>query len=68
MLQVFNALLVCIAKSRDWEKALHVFKHMNNIGVPADTTTYNALLEACMNGTLQHRGLLASLAGCWILE
>ena len=48
---VFNALLECIAAAREWEKALHVFKHMNDIAVPANTATYNALLTACMNGT-----------------
>lgn len=50
---VFNALLACVADAREWEMSIHIFKHMNVIGVAADTTTYNAILKACINGA-QH--------------
>jgi pentatricopeptide repeat protein len=50
-ISVFNALIRCIAKTQEWEKALHVFRHLNEIGVCANTETYNALLHACVQGT-----------------
>ena len=50
---VFNALLACVADTREWEMSIHIFKHMNVIGVAADTMTYNAILKACINGA-QH--------------
>lgn len=47
---VFNALLRVAAAARQWEDALHVFRHLTEVGVCADTETYNALLRACVNG------------------
>lgn len=47
---VFNALLRVAAAARQWEDGLHVFRHLTEVGVWANTETYNALLRACVNG------------------
>lgn len=51
--EVFNVLLRYVAGTQEWEKALHVFRHLTEIGVSANTETYNALLQACVHGVLQ---------------
>lgn len=45
-----TALLCAQARARDWEAALHTFRGMVEAGVPAVTATYNALLDACVQG------------------
>jgi hypothetical protein len=50
--EVFNALLRCVAATQQWETALHVFCHLTEIGVNANTETYNALLQACVHGAI----------------
>jgi pentatricopeptide repeat protein len=48
--EVCNALLLCHARARQWEQALHAFRRQCERGVPADTDTYSLLIEACVNG------------------
>ena len=48
----FNRLLLRVARGKEWEKVLHVFRHMLDTGVPVDTETYNTLIGACIRGTL----------------
>lgn len=47
---VFNTLLKRVAQDKQWEKILHVFRHMLDTGVLVDTDTYNALIGACIRG------------------
>lgn len=47
---IFNTLLERVARGKEWEKVLHVFRHMLDVGVPVDTETYNMLLGACIRG------------------
>lgn len=48
----FNTLLLRVARGKEWEKVLHVFRHMLDTGVPVDTETYNTLVGACIRGNL----------------
>jgi pentatricopeptide repeat protein len=50
--EVFNVLLRYVAGTQEWEQALHVFRHLTERGVSANTETYNALLCACVHGVL----------------
>ncbi|ONK62400.1 uncharacterized protein A4U43_C07F3480 [Asparagus officinalis] len=44
---VFNSLMN--VNSHDLSYTLHVYKDMQNLGVPMDVTSYNVLLKACCN-------------------